>query len=229
MPLRLKWYTATTLDRGKIEQLLAGLLKDQYAEGKRSGFTNVILRGTSIEGEYIERFEAVTKIEDPFGKITEYPIVQFERFFFSVGSKFPNLELHGSSRSLGSFLNQIAAYLNFQIAIEPVKVDLLLWLSAIEHNVDSFFVAGALVPNLSLSNSVQSKITFFGSTEVRPFVKKLTGKRFYAFSKVQLNGISHSERFKFELFADGRATVLSGVESEIVKLLRISLRMAVTK
>jgi hypothetical protein len=227
MPLRLKWYKAATIERKSIELLLTRLVKDDYSEGKRWGFSNIVLRGSAIEGEYIERFEAVTKVEDPFGNILEFPIVQYEKFFFSVGTKFPNLETHGAPRSLSSFFNQLASYLNFRISIEPVNIDLRNWISLIERNVDSALVGGLLVSNVTLSNAVDAKIALSGTSDVRPFVKMLTGKHSCVFSKVQIVGIFHSQPFKCELFADGRATILGGIESEIAKMLRNTLREAI--
>lgn len=224
MPLRIKWSKVTGLHHKNIDQLVGGMIKDEYVEGRRWGFSNVVLKGTSIEGEYIERFDVVTKINDPFGNTVEYPIVQYDRFSFSINSLFPNLEMHGAPRSLSSFYNQIAAYLNYRIAVESVVVDLRKWVAAIERNTESVFVAGALVSDLSLSNSVHSKIAFYGTTEVRPLVKKLTGRYRYTFSKMHIHGISHSQSFKCELFADGRASVLSGIETEISKLLRNTLQ-----
>ena len=227
MALRLKWYKAAAIDRNNIDLLLTGLIKSEYSEGKRWGFSNVVLRGSRVDGEYIERFEAITKVEDPFGNILEFPIVQYEKFFFTADIKFPNFEVHGAPRSLGSFFNQIASYLNFKIAIEPVNIDLRNWISVIARDVDSVVVGGALVSNLALSNSVYAKIAFSGSGEVRPFVKLLTGEQPFLFSKVQLSGNFRSQRFKCELFADGRASILAGVETEIAKMLRNTLKEAV--
>src|SRR5581483_4289095 len=175
MSLRLKWFKATGLNRTSLDQLLAGLVKDEYSEGRRSGFSNIALRGTFIEGQYIERSESITRIEDPFGKTLAYPIVQYERFSFVTGIRFPHIELHDPSRSLGAFFNQLAAYLNFSLGIESVNVDLLKWMNAIEGIVDSVYVTGALVSNLPLSNSVNAKIAVMGTSEVRPFVGKITG------------------------------------------------------
>ncbi|HUD82609.1 MAG TPA: hypothetical protein VMQ67_03870 [Candidatus Saccharimonadales bacterium] len=224
MSLRLKWCRATGIDRANIDRLLAGFLRDEYIDGRRWGFANVVLKGGSVEADYVERIEVVSKVNDPFGNVLEFPLVRFDQFSFIIRAKFPHIELQDAPRSLGTFLNQIAAYLDFKIALESITVDLPKWISAIEQNVDSISVNGALVSNLTLSNSVQAKIAFFGTAEVRPFVRKLTVKYVYSFSRMQVNGLFRSHRFKCDLFSDGRATILSGVETEVAKILRSTLK-----
>jgi hypothetical protein len=85
------------------------------------------------------------------------------------------------------------------------------------------------VSDLSLSNSVNAKLALSGTSDVRPFVKKLIGKQTHVFSKVQILGVFRSQQFKCELFADGRANILDGVESEIAIMLRNTLKEAIGK
>lgn len=223
MPVRLKWYKASPINKKNLDQLLSGFVNDEYSEKKLWGFSNVTLRGAFIEGQYIERSESVIKVTDPFGNLLEFPRINFDKFSFLIGTKVPHLEVQDAPRGINGFLNQLAFYLNFSLAIEPIEIDLSDWFKVLQDNVDSIEVSGALISNISLSNAVSAKISVVGTNEVRPLIKNLTGKYSYVFSKFHVEGIYCSQSFKCDLIADGRANILSGVEEEISEILRRSL------
>ncbi len=223
MPLRVKWLKTSSIDKRTLDLLLSGIVKDEYSETRRSGFSDIAAHGSFLEAQYIERIESVLKINDPFGNPMEFPRIDFESVFFIFGTKFPNLELHNPPRGLGGFFNQLARHLHFKLSIEPIQVDLTRWITALENEVDTLEVSGAWVSNISLSNAVEAKIAIIGSIEVRPLIKNITGKYAFAFSKMQVNGILRSQPFRCELFAEGRAFIASGVEAEVKQVLKLAL------
>jgi hypothetical protein len=227
MPVRLKWFKASSLNKEKLNQILAGLIENEYSEKKRWGFSNVVLRGVFIEGQYIERIESVVKLEDPFGKPVQFSRIDFENFTFAISTKFPHIEIQDAPRGLGAFFNQIAGYLNFTVGIESINVNLANWIKLLESEAESVQVLGAIASSISLSNSIQARIVVSGSTEVRPSIKKLTGKYSYALNKMQVSGIYRAQSFKCDLFSDGRANILAGTETEIASILKTSLITAV--
>jgi hypothetical protein len=157
----------------------------------------------------------------------QFSRIDFETFVFTIGTKFPHIELRNAPRSLGAFFNQIAGYLNFTIGIEPININLTNWIKSLESEVESVQVFGAIASNISLSNSIQAKIAVIGSAEVRPSIKKLAGKYSYAFSKMQVSGIFRTQPFRCDLFSDGRVNVLGGTATEIASILKKSLVKAV--
>jgi hypothetical protein len=223
MSRRIRWYRVSELGRRELDEVVKGLSRDEYSSRKKWGFSNVTLHGDSLRGQYIEKYEAVTRVQDPFGKVLEFPHVEYEHFIFHIGIRYPQLELHDPGRNLGAFFNQVAQYLNFKMAIEAPPVDVLRWADLITERADSAQVHGAWVTNVSLSNTVAAKIALTGTEDVRPFIKKIVGKRSYSFLRVQIAGIFHSQPFKCELFPDSKANILNGVETEIAGVLRETL------
>lgn len=220
MSLRIRYYKITSINGGDLDEILKAIRRDEYSTKKTWGFANMTLQGRTLRGQYIERTEAVTKVVDPFGKVLEFPHVDYDHFVFQIGTSFPQLELHDPGRSLGAFFNQIAQYLSFRIALDAPVLDVLRWVDAMGAQADSLQVHGAVVTDVSLSNSVSAKVGLAGTDDVRPFIRKLVGKRRYSMQKVQLTGLLRSLPFKCELFADARATILNGVEPEVASLLR---------
>jgi len=223
MPVRVKWYKATPIDRRNLDILLAGFIKDEYSESIRWGFSNIALRGTFIEGQYIQRRDSVVEIKDPFQRPLQFTRIDFDTLIFQIGTKFPHIELRDAPKGVGTFLNQIARYLNFTVAIEPIIVDLVGWIKAIERDVQSLMVLGAWVSDISVANDVQARMALVGSSDVRPLIKNLTGRYRYALKKIQVTGVLRSQRCKFDLFSDARASITVGVETEIFRVLKKAL------
>lgn len=217
------------MSRKNLDRLLSGFVKDEYSEKKLCGFSHVAGQGNCIEGQYVERFESVTKVEDPFGKVLEYPFMTYEKTVFKIGTQFPNLELRDSPRSLAVFFSQIARLLDFKITIAPIEVNLLDWIGELEKELDSLEVTAASIGNISLSNSVAARIALSGTTDVRPLAKSLVGRRSFAFNRLQIRAIFNSEPFKCELAADARVSLTAGVQAPVVELLRETLVAAVAK
>lgn len=226
MATRIKWYDGNPISKKGLDRLLSGFAKDEYSDKKSRGFSHVAFSGNIIEGQYVQRFERKAEIEDPFGKIVEYPVVEFEKVVFRIGSTFPSIELVDPPRSLAIFFNQIAQILDFQVALSPIQVDVIRWLNAMEKEVKEMEVFNATASDITLSSSVAAKLLLSGKVDVRPFITSMTGKRPFVLSRVQLSGNHNHQRFKCELTADARGVVMSGVESEIANLLRNCLRNA---
>lgn len=226
MPQRIRWYLAEPLTRKGLDALLGAFTRDEYRDGKQWGFSGVAHRGSKIDGQYIERFERVLTVEDPFGKVLEFPRVDFDKWIFSIGVRIPNIEVQDAPRSSSTFLNQIAQYLNFEIAITAIQLDPLAWVERIEDNVSALEVCAVSIADVCLTNSVQAKIALAGGADVRPQIKTLTGRRCYSVRRLQVKGVHRTQAFKCDLFSDGRA-IISSAGTEIAPLLRDCLASAV--
>ncbi len=206
-----------------MRTLQTGFAKQEYSEKKPRGFSHVSAEGGRLRGQYVERFDFVTKVEDPFGKILEVQRIEFEKVTFAFEEEPPVLELTNPPRSLGTFFNSVAQTLSFRVTIQPGKVDLLRWLKTLATHLDGVTVIGATIADIALSNTVSAKVAVSGTSEVRSVMKQFVGKFPSDMLRLQLAGTYRSLPFKCELFNDARATILAGAEEEIAALLRKSL------
>lgn len=200
-----------------------GFAKQQYSDNKPRGYSHISAEGGRLRGQYVEKFDFVTKVEDPFGRVLEVQRIEFDKVTFAFDLEPPILELTNPPRSLGTFFNSVAQTLSFRVAIQPVEVDLSRWFKTLAPDLDAVTVIGASIADIALSNSVSAKVAVSGTSDVRSLMKKFVGKFPNVILRLQLSGTFRSLPFKCELFNDARANILAGAEEELTALLRKSL------
>lgn len=228
MPLRLKWL-ACSLNRGALEALANGMVDNQYSPKRTCGFTNISFHGLRVEARYVQRYERVDEVLDPFGKKFTYPRVDFDINEFILTTKQPSIELRNPTRSVSTLLNHLAQLLEFKIGIEPVSSDLSSWVRALENDFSNLNVISASMSDILINETTSAKVTIQGSNDVRGSIKEFLKDRKPNLSKIILNGLSPNGPFECELGDDGRATLLKGDSENIVPLLRASLATLLVK
>lgn len=221
MQQRVRWYSIrpfTARDVGRISTLCS---RDEFVDGRNWGLQIESSSKKHVFGKFIERNQITDKVLDPFGNTLEFPRVEFTSLTFRVSADSINLELYDAPVSLiGAFLNQLGVYLDFQVAISSVEIDVLKCLKKIESKTDNLVVKSLLLTDLTLSSSTQAQVIITGTEDVRTQVSKIAGNRKYRIHKVTFEARMLERGLKCEICSEGRANVIRGNDDSVLNLLR---------
>jgi hypothetical protein len=153
--------------------LFGKLRAHPYSERSGAGFR--ILRSTKQEasGEFIERFDYETVVEDPFGKVQRFTRVEYQTVSFHISGDAPGLELVDPPRSTKAFVGSVGAATDHQIAIEPVYPPVAPWLQAIEHRVGKLRVKSMEMSGLVLSATTSAAVVVTSGSDARKDARSL--------------------------------------------------------
>lgn len=225
MSTRIRWMVVSTKQRSPIDVLVEGIEKDEYLDGNTSGFL-VQRRGRgSVAAQYIERFERVRILKDPFGEEYSIPWVEYFVTNFRFFSEPPQLEILNGPRSASPLLNRLGVIFGLGSVCRPAAPDLFAWLRALEPAFKDTEVLSAFLTKVSLSENVAARIQIAGSVDVRGFFDKVIGKRNAVASRLDISASLNSGVKGFSLRAEGRA-VLEENDEQLAEVLRIALSEA---
>lgn len=223
MSRRIRWYLIEPLSEAAVAAIAAKMRKDAYADKRGWGFAIEIIRKNLVEGRFIERYENIDKVTDPFGKEIEFKRIGYEITRFRLNTSAPQFEVYDGPRSISALTTQIAGYLNFALVFKEVATELGVWLRALERKITRSIVTMAVIAEVPLSPNAYAKLTVCGTEDVRKHATSLVGSKRVRFQKLQISGRYAEESVKLEVASDGRATILLGNAEELLPILRESL------
>ncbi|WP_040891563.1 hypothetical protein [Verminephrobacter aporrectodeae] len=151
------------------------------------GFFIDRVRDDYLEARYVERIEYTDVVVDPFGKELTFERVEFRQTLFRASSTAPGLELIDPPRNVQALMNRLSETMDFEIAITPAVVDVLLW-SEVLQNVGgiSSVVDSLQIGALEIEPGIVAKVVVKGDRDVRASCTALTQARKFATEKIQL-------------------------------------------
>ena len=210
-------------------RLLAKRIKAKtFAEDSTHGFVIDRIRDDFLEARYVERLEYIDTVLDPFGHEISYNRVEFRQSYFRASTDFPGLELLDPSRSVQNLLNRLSEVADFEVAINPISLDVLVWAARFQStaSIDSE-VYSMQIGSLEIETGILAKVIIKGNRDVRAACAALTQERKFALEKVQLR-LSGSHRGTIVLTNSGVAKIdVDDPTEKLVPALRFSLAQAV--
>ena len=128
-------------------------------------------------GSYCERIERVDAVTDPFGKVTEYPRVDYRIVEFALGSDFPAIEIHGPSRGTGDLFVHLAEFVGYDLLVSPIRATVVDWLSALERHTAAMQVTALEVAAIALTTQVSGTLWVEGTSDVRSALRDVVVSR----------------------------------------------------
>lgn len=217
---RLRWFTLA-LGQGDIGTVASAMLADEFNAKRRWGFHIDTVRKSSIAGAFIEQVDVVDEVADPFGKKLEFPRTEFRRVTFRIATEAPGLEVRDPPRSTRAFFSQLATYLEFKVAIEPVRTPVQAWIEELEREAGKVRVQLAEFSGVPVSEATAARVIFEGTEDVRPRVDEFLGRRAV---RTLERAVAVTGKGTFDLYRDGRATILAGGVDGGLAVLRNALR-----
>ena len=221
MQQRIRWYSILPFEARDMARISAACLRDEFVDGRNWGLQIESSSKKNVVGRFIEQHQVTDKVVDPFGKTLEFSRVEFSSLSFRLSADSINLELYDAPVSLiGAFLNQLAAYLDFEVSISAPQIDVLKCLKKIGTKTENMTVKSLFLTDLTLSSSTQAQVIITGTEDVRSQVGKIAGNRKYQIHKATFEAKILERGLKCEICSDARANVIRGNDDSVLNLLR---------
>lgn len=181
---RHRWFQA---DWPTPPRTLAKRLRQQsFSDEAQSGFILDRVRDEYLEARYVERYEFQETVSDPFGKEVTFDRLEYRQTAFRASPGWPGLELVDAPRSSQSLVNALLEATDFALPIEPVTVDVLRWVDALQDVLGTKLVIGsAQVGALQFEDGVLAKAVLKGDRDVRDACRSLTRGKPHILEKLQ--------------------------------------------
>jgi hypothetical protein len=224
--VRIRWFHLKHHTDALLSLLGRGMSQDEYTEGAAQGFRTDVIRRHFIRGEFVERVDIVEEVTDPFGRVLSFSRVEFRRTAFTVYSGRPSLlEMRNPARGSALLLSHLGRFASFELAIEPVRTDLLKWMRALERTLGPGQVRSLEIDGIPLTSAVQCRAIISGGADVRNAAAEFRGKTGLV-RRIEAIVEGVHGPLVLELFADGRATVGDAVSNKVLEQLRAAMASA---
>ncbi|MES3008907.1 MAG: hypothetical protein V4751_14170 [Pseudomonadota bacterium] len=195
-----------------------------FSENNLDGFSIERIRDDFIEGRFIEKYIYQEVILKSFGSEEVSDRVGYRSTDFKIFSRFPQIELRNAQRSSKDFLNRLLECCKFDLAVSPITVNLLEWVSGIEERTTHRILVDSLqLSGIELEEGVVGKILLRGDRDIREVIDRVVGGKPYILEKVQIKLQSSSQRISIHLSNSGAARISADDTSELVQVLRESI------
>ena len=222
---RVRWYTIRPLRRADLEKIQQQMRSDEFTTQRGWGFQVESASRESFKARYVEQSEVTDTVVDPFGNQLQFKRTEYRILGFRISTKVPNLELYNASnRILTPFLNQLNAYLSFEVEIFAPSVDLLQWIKRLEKGATRVTVFSLSVSDLPLSNSVKAQALISGTEDVRRYLPAFAANRKFSLQKGFIEVLLGDEKIRCELCNSSRAVSKRGLSEAELDYLREALR-----
>lgn len=207
-----------------IRTLAAKMKTQLFTPDSFDGFVIERVRDDSIEAHYIEKLNYKETVTDPFGNEESFDRITYRRIDFTFFSEFPHIELRDAHRSTREFLSKVLELCNFSVAVEPITVDLLLWVETLQKQLGKKVIVDSLqVAGLELEPEISAKILLKGGKDVRDALKQLSGKRKSTLEKIQVKIPVGQLVFPIHMSNSGIARIPEEHLNDYIRIVRQSL------
>lgn len=220
--MRIRWLQANQFGRAALRRAVRGMTDETFSEAANSGFLIERQRGDFVEAKYVERFDWIETVNDPFGGSQEISRQQFQQTAFRLSVDSPTIEIYDAPRSIAPLLSRLEVFLGLDFVVSPPAVELLPWLSEIEKKLEQVVVTSVGVSKVSLSAQTFAHIAVKGTEDVRAQVAKFLGKKSYKLDKLVATAVHDDVNIRFMLRDDSRANIISG-SNDFMPVLRDGL------
>jgi hypothetical protein len=203
---RIRWFKAEW--PVTLRTLAAKMHSDAFKEDKNEGFLIDRVRENSVEGRFVEKYSYEESVISPFGNESVFERVVYTQLEFGLSNTFPHIELWDPPRSTQSYISKLLEFNNFEVAIEPLSIDLIQWATAFELSINQKITIDFIqISGFEIERGVTAKIVVSGDKDVRDALQRIAKTKTYQLDKIHL-----------KLFLDGALIPIQLANSGSVKL-----------
>lgn len=207
-----------------ISSLAERLRANPFSDEVGDGFTLERVRNSVIEGRYFEKIVVNESISDPFGKESTYELVTYRDTSFRLSRAYPQIELRNPPRSIRAFVNRIAELMQFNVAVESLAVDPLLWADRIKGTGQvSGYVQSIDISGVAVEAEVSARFGLVGKRDVLSAATKLVAKRAHTVDRLCMRIVSSLGEHSVILTVNGGVRADDSVPEDVLALVRESL------
>jgi hypothetical protein len=207
-----------------ISTLAERLRANPFSDEAGDGFTLERVRNSVIEGRHYEKVVVNESISDPFGKESTYELVTYRDTPFRFSRTYPQIELRNPPRSIRVFVNRIAELMQFNVAVESLAIDPLLWADRIKGAGQvSGYVQTIDISGVAVEPEVSARFGLVGERDVLSAASKLIAKRAHTVDRLCLRIVSPLGDHSVILSATGSFRADDNVPPDVLSLVRDSL------
>jgi hypothetical protein len=196
----------------------------QFREDSVSGFIIDRVRDGFVNGRYIEKISYQETLTTPFGEEQVFDRVVYRQLEFNLFSTFPNIEFWDAPRSTQGYVSKLMELNNFAVALMPLSIDLLKWVTAFQAVIQAEITVDSLqISGLELEPDITARISIGSNKDVREALRRLTkGKQFHL-DRVQLKLQHEGRSVAIQMANTGSAKLEESILDEFLPALRQSL------
>ena len=190
---RYRWVSIDVRGR-TIDEVYHALHLRRYTEDSGVGFLLDERRTDVLVGRYVEKRVYDEDYETPFGDKWNEQRVEYDVVRFRLNAFWPGILLENPPRSVSRFYTYFSQSLSFDVAFDPLDVDLESWVKELELCLGEVQVVRARLSKLSLQRGVEASVVIGGSGDIRKTLEEFIGDKFALMDRVSLLLPSHASR-----------------------------------
>lgn len=220
---RVRWFRASL--PMSLRSIAAKISSSPLELDGDMGFKVEKVRSETVDASYYERFSWTESGVDPFGREFSFERVGYKVVRFTLSKNYPELEVIDAPRGLSSFFSRIAELTDFEATIEPLRIDVLNWASALRNSyTSSFRVASMSVSDLGVEEGITGSLTVSSrDQDVKGAVGRLLSRRTYSVQRVQVVMRSRASDASLTLISDGSVKSSADIDPDILIAVRGSM------
>jgi hypothetical protein len=176
MTQRVRWFRVEPVAR-LFSGVASAIARQSFNADAADGFVAESVSRGRIHATFIERLPIEERIEDPFGKVAVYRRVDYRRTEFFLQLDFPQLRIKNAPRTLRSFFTRLGELGHNEIAIEPVRLNVMSTISELEKSLGRISVNRVAICGYPLSARAGADIVVSGAEDVREDAKRFVAHK----------------------------------------------------
>lgn len=208
-----------------IRTLAKRVRQQEFSEGHVSGFILDRVRDDLLEARFVERYEYTETVSDPYGKELTIDRLEFRQTAFRARPGWPGLELLDAPRSTQSLVSGLLEASNFELAVSPIDVNVLVWAEEFQRVLGAEIVIDSLqVAGLVVADGIKARLVLKGEKDVRAACNEMIQGRTHVLEKLQLRVTVRGSRTTIVL-TNGASAKVDGIDVpvELLEHIRTSL------
>ncbi|NWA42493.1 hypothetical protein HX871_17290 [Pseudomonas reactans] len=206
---------------------IAPVLGDRvFSLEQNPGFELVEVKPGYIKARFIERFELMESVNDPFGLADDVLAVRYVHFDFTmeqIGLDVSLVKIVKPPASLKSFVKLLAQSFGFSVVVKRVFFDLWSVYEAMSSNssVDRLYIKKVVASQIPISVDAVARVEIVSAGDAVSDLKKA-----YGASGVRLDRLLMSARISFEdeyleLSSTGSIYCSGGIDPILTSLVKV--------
>lgn len=206
-----------------LKNLASLLVSKQFSDETGAGFLLSSSTESKLIGQYVEKYNQVSIVVDPFGNETEVESIGYYTCKFGLEATSDYMMIIEPPRSLKKFTNALHELTGLGLVISEGNIDLSDWIKNIEELADSFTVKKVATSGIKSSDYSSAKLSITGSRDVRETLLAMLENKRHLVEYVTFEANFEGLQAKCELSRTGSCKLITQNSDQILLMLKKSL------
>lgn len=208
--LRLKWMRLKI--RTSPEAVFDFIKNTPYSDAIGAGFTKYETIHNGMSATFNKKTVILEPVSDPFGEIVEFERIIFDKINFSIqrlSNKICLLTFYNPPKTVKPFIDFLSQAEGLNVAYGSLTVDIKAFMKIIRENlgVKVFAISKVKVSNISVTEKTRACLELNSSGDALYDLKGFVGDDDFKLDKINVGGLYHDSKFRFELTSGASAVI----------------------